>query len=113
MMQTPRKGEKIMDNKKKKVLEAKGYMVGSVDEFLGLSKEELEYIELKLALSQAIANHRNQSKWTQVQLAKKLKSSQSRIAKMEKGDPSVSIDLLVKSLLAMGETKKSIGKMIT
>ncbi|MEE8430980.1 MAG: helix-turn-helix domain-containing protein [Candidatus Desulfatibia sp.] len=113
MMQTPGKGEKIMDNKKKKILEAKGYMVGSVDEFLGLSKEELEYIELKLELSQALAKHRKQSKLTQVQLAKKLKSSQSRIAKMEKGDPSVSIDLLVKSLLAMGETKKSIAKMIT
>lgn len=63
----------IMD--KKKVLESKGYKVGSVDEFLGLSKEESEYIELKLALSQALARRRKQSNLTQVQLAKKLKSS--------------------------------------
>jgi predicted XRE-type DNA-binding protein len=101
-----------MDRKKKKILEAKGYKVGSVDEFLGLSKEESEYIELKLALSQALAKHRKQRKLTQVQLAKILDSSQSRIAKMEKGDPTVTLDLLVKSLLAMGATKKNIAKMI-
>lgn len=101
-----------MDKKKKKALEAKGYKVNSVNGFLGLSKEESEYIELKLALSQALAERRKRSNLTQGQLAKKLRSSQSRIAKIEKGDPSVSLDLLVKSLLAMGETKKNIAKMI-
>ncbi len=101
-----------MDKKKKKALEAKGYKVDSVSGFLGLSKEESEYIELKLALSQALAERRKRSNLTQDQLAKKLRSSQSRIAKIEKGDPSVSLDLLVKSLLAMGATKKNIAKMI-
>ena len=101
-----------MDKRKKKALESKGYLVGSVDEFLGLSKKESDYIEVKLALSQALSERRKQSKLTQVQLAKMLKSSQSRVAKMEKGDPTVSIDLLVKSLLAMGATKESIVKAI-
>ena len=101
-----------MDKKKKKNLESKGYKVGSVGEFLGLSTEESEYIELKLALSQALAKRRKQKKMTQVQLAKMLKSSQSRVAKIEKGDPSVSVDLLVKSLLAIGANKKSIAKAI-
>jgi predicted XRE-type DNA-binding protein len=101
-----------MDQRKKKALEAKGYKVGSVQEFLGLTTEELEYIELKLALSHALAKRRKQSKLTQAQLAKMLKSSQSRVAKMEKGDPSVSVDLLVKSLLAMGADKESIAKAI-
>ena len=41
-----------------------------------------------------------------------LKSSQSRVAKMEKGDPTVSVDLLVKSLIAMGANKESIAKAI-
>ena len=41
-----------------------------------------------------------------------LKSSQSRIAKMEKGDPSVSIDLLIKSLLALGTTRREIAKAV-
>jgi DNA-binding XRE family transcriptional regulator len=107
-----KQGEATMDNKKKKSLESKGYTVGSVDKFLGLSKEESEYIELKMALSQALAERRKKSNLTQIQLARKLKSSQSRIAKMEKGDPSVSLDLLVKSLLATGVTKKNIAKMI-
>jgi len=102
-----------MDKRKKKTLESKGYTVGSADEFLGLNKEESEYIELKLALSQALTERRKEGKLTQVQLARKIKSSQSRVAKMEKGDPTVSLDLLVKSLLAMGATKKSIAKMIT
>jgi len=101
-----------MDKRKKEALKAKGYKVGSVKEFLGLSPEEAEYIELKLALSQALAKRRKQSKLTQAQLAKILKSSQSRVAKMEKGDPSVSVDLLVKSLLALGADKKSIARAI-
>ncbi len=101
-----------MDKRKKKALESKGYKVGSVEEFLGLSPEESEYIELKLAFSQALAKRRKQSKLKQAQLAKMLKSSQSRVAKMEKGDPSVSVDLLVKSLLAMGANKESIAKAI-
>lgn len=101
-----------MDKKKKKLLESKGYRVGPVDQFLGLSKEEAEYIELKLALSQALTQRRKKVKLTQAQLAKMLNSSQSRVAKMEKGDPSVSVDLLVKSLLVMGSDKKSIAKAI-
>ena len=101
-----------MDKKKKKFLESKGYKVGSVGELLGLSTEEEEYIEVKLALSHALAKQRRQSKLTQAQLAKMLKSSQSRVAKMEAGDPSVSVDLLVKSLIAMGADKKSIAKAI-
>ena len=101
-----------MDKKKKKKLESKGYKVGSAEDFLGLSTQESEYIELKLALSQALAKRRKRKKLTQAQLAKVLKSSQSRVAKIEKGDPSVSVDLLVKSLLAMGANKKSIAKAI-
>lgn len=99
-----------MDNKKKKKLEAQGYKIGSAEDFLKLSREETEYIELKLALSEALAKKRKQKKLTQIQLAKLLKSSQSRIAKMESGDPTVSLDLLVKSLLAIGATKESIAK---
>jgi len=101
-----------MDKRKKKDLESKDYRVGPVEEFLGLSPQESEYIELKLALSQALAKRRRRSKLTQAQLAKMLKSSQSRVAKMEKGDPSVSVDLLVKSLLAMGANKEGIAKAI-
>ncbi|MGD8301922.1 MAG: XRE family transcriptional regulator [Desulfobacterales bacterium] len=101
-----------MNESKKKKLQSKVYKVGSVEEFLGLSQEESEYIELKLALSAALAKCRKKSNLTQAQLAKILKSSQSRVAKMEKGDPTVSVDLLIKSLLALGADKKSIARAI-
>ena len=101
-----------MEKRKKKNLESKGYKVGSVEEFLGMSAEESEYIELKLALSDALAQRRKKSNLTQAQLAKMLKSSQSRIAKMENGDPTVSVDLFIKSLLALGADKKSIARAI-
>jgi DNA-binding XRE family transcriptional regulator len=102
-----------MNDKKKKQLEAHGWRVGSVDEFLGLSKEEVAYIELKLALSEHLKKRRKQMKLTQVELATRLKSSQSRVAKIEAGDPSVSLDLLVRSLLALGTSQTDLAKMIS
>ena len=102
----------MMETKSKKALEAKGYKVGSVEEFLGLTEEEATYIELKLALGQALTKRRKENKITQLQLAKKLGSSQSRIAKMEKGDPTVSLDLLIKSLLSIGATRENIAKAL-
>jgi hypothetical protein len=94
-------------------LEKRGWKFGDADEFLGLSSEELAYIELKLALSAALKAKRKGKKITQVELAKVMKSSQSRIAKMEAGDPEVSIDLLVKSLLALGVSRKELSRSIS
>jgi len=93
-------------------LERKGWKFGSADEFLRLSTEELAYIELKLALSDALKSKRVSEKLTQAELARIMKSSQSRVAKMEAGDPTVSIDLLIKSLLALGVSKKELGRSI-
>jgi len=101
-----------MDKNKERQLKAKGYRIGDAKDFLGLSPEESAYIDMKMALSQALIQKRKQRSLTQLELARKLNSSQSRIAKMEKGDPTVSVDLLVKALLAMGATKKSIAKTI-
>lgn len=93
-------------------LERKGWKFGSADEFLRLSTEELAYIELKLALSDTLKSKRVSKKLTQAELARIMKSSQSRVAKMEAGDPTVSIDLLIKSLLALGVSKKELGRSI-
>lgn len=97
-----------MDKNKIARLEAKGWKMGDVNDFLGLTKEELEYIEYKIALSNQLVKVRKSKKITQYQLAEKLKTSQSRISKMEKGDPSVSIDLLIRSLISLGATKESL-----
>ena len=101
-----------MRESKRKRLEAKGWRVGDAADFLSLSPEEAAYVELKLRLADRLKERRRQRTLTQNQLARLVKSSQSRVAKMESGDPTVSLDLLVKSLLAIGATKESIAKAI-
>ena len=101
-----------MNSTKRKRLEAKGWKVGNVQEFLNLSPEEAAYIELKLALSKNLQDYRKAKRLTQTELAHRIKSSQSRVAKMESGDPSVSIDLLVRSLFALGASKKRLASML-
>ena len=102
-----------MRRDKKARLELGGWKVGTVREFLGLSKAEEALVELKLTLSRGLKERRARRNLTQAQLARLLKSSQSRVAKMEAGDPSVSIDLLIRSLLAMGATQKELAQVIS
>lgn len=101
-----------MNRTKRARLHARGWRVGSAGEFLGLSPEERAFVELKLALSDALRARRASSRLTQAQLAKRLQSSQSRVAKMESGDPSVSVDLLLRSLLMLGVTSRDIARVI-
>jgi len=102
-----------MNSVKRKKIEASGWHIGTTKEFLGLSEQESTFIELKLKLGKNLKQRRLEKKLTQVELAKVLKSNQSRVAKMESGDPSVTIDLLLKSLLALGTTKKDIASIIS
>lgn len=102
-----------VSNAKREKLEGRGWRFGSADEFLELSPEESAYIELKLALSDKLRAKRLSKKLTQVDLARIMNSSQSRVAKMEAADPAVSIDLLIKSLLALGVSKKELGRSLS
>lgn len=101
-----------MNKSKKENLEKSGWKVGSTEEFLGLTPEEEAYIELKLSLSQFLQEKRKTKHITQVQLAKLIQSSQSRVAKIEKGEQSVSIDLILRSLFALGTETKEIAKKL-
>lgn len=103
----------VMDAEKRARLEAAGFKVGTVEEFLGLSPEESALIEVRLALSTALRRRRQTLHLAQSTLAKRLQSSQSRVAKMEAGDPSVSIDLLLRALLATGATREEVGQVIS
>lgn len=98
---------------KKKKLEEAGWRVGSADEFLELSPEESAFVELKLTLSGELRDRRTEQGLSQVDLAKRLGSSQSRVAKMEASDPSVTVDLLIKALLAIGASRKEIAGAIS
>ncbi|MEK7249763.1 MAG: helix-turn-helix domain-containing protein [Bacteroidota bacterium] len=97
---------------KRKRLEAKGWKVGNAGEFLNLTAEEAAYVDVKLALSKHLQQTRREKNLTQEQLARLLKSSQSRVAKIEAGDPSVSLDLLVRSLFVLGASRKSLARIL-
>ena len=97
-----------MRKAKRERLEQRGWRVGTVEDFLGLSPAEAAYVELRLRLSETLRNRRKSRRLSQTQVARMLHSSQSRVAKMEGGDPSVSLDLLIRSLLALGALRVGI-----
>jgi ribosome-binding protein aMBF1 (putative translation factor) len=103
----------MMRRRKKERLEAKGWRFGTAQEFLRLSDEETAYVELRLRLADSLRRRRQKRNLSQTDLAKLLDSSQSRVAKMEGGDPSVSIDLLIRSLLALGVSNRDLARTIS
>ena len=102
-----------MRKQKQKRLRARGWKMGTVKDFLGLSYEESAYIELKIKLAAGLRQRRQRKGLSQLDLAAKLQSSQSRVAKMEAGDPSVSLDLLIRSLISLGATERELSLIIT
>ncbi len=101
-----------MNKTKRSRLEARGWRVGSAKDFLGLSPEEAALVETRLALSQALRSRRVAHGLTQGELARRLKSSQSRVAKMEAGDKTVSVDLLVKALFSLGARPRDVARAL-
>jgi DNA-binding XRE family transcriptional regulator len=89
-----------------------GWKVGSTKDFLGLSDEETALIEMKLAMARSLKQRRLANDLTQADLAKQLGSSQSRVAKMEAADATVSLELMVRSLLVLGATRQEVGRII-
>ena len=101
-----------MREEKRRRLEAGGWRVGSAKEFLGLTDQEAEFVELKLKLARTLRTKRLKRHLGQTELARIVKSSQSRVAKMEAADHSVSIDLLVRSLMALGTSNPELARII-
>jgi DNA-binding XRE family transcriptional regulator len=91
-----------MDKAKRKALEAAGFRIGDAEDFLELTDEERSLVDLRLTVSRAVRRKREEQHLTQQQLASKLRSSQSRVAKIEAGAVDVSLDLLFRSLFAVG-----------
>jgi predicted XRE-type DNA-binding protein len=101
-----------MRKNKIKTLEKAGWKVSDVTEFLELTKEESTIIDMKISLAKKFQILRKKANLSQVETAKALQTSQSRIAKMESGDASVSIDLLVRGLVNLGASKKIVGQTL-
>jgi DNA-binding XRE family transcriptional regulator len=102
-----------VDQVKRRRLESAGWRTGDARGFLGLSEQEAAFIEVKLALADYVRQLRTERSWTQTQVAQQLGSSQSRVAKMEAADASVSLDLLIKSLLTLGASRAEVGRVIS
>lgn len=101
-----------MQETKRKKLEGKGWRIGTPKDFLKMSDDEEAYVNLRLKLAEGLKERRQSRGITQVSLARTIKSSQSRVAKMEAGDPTVSLDLLVKSLFALGASNRELAAII-
>ena len=101
-----------MDAARKKRLSNAGWRTGSVAEFLHLTKEEESLVEMKVRLSNLVRSSRKRRHMSQTKLAQRLGSSQSRVAKIEAADPSVSLDLLVRASFATGATRKDLARAI-
>ena len=89
-----------------------GWVEGSVQDLLVLSDADMEYIETRRALSRQLKAERLRKHLTQTDLAAALKTSQSRVAKMERGDPTVSLDLLLQSLFRLGRKWKDVAALV-
>jgi DNA-binding XRE family transcriptional regulator len=102
-----------MKAEKRRKLEDAGWRVGDSRDFLQLSPGEAEFVEIKLALARRLREFREEHNWTQAEVARRVGSSQSRVAKMEAGDPTVSVDLLLRSLLAVGADRRELGRVLS
>ena len=102
-----------MDINKRQMLESAGWSVGTVEDFLELSSVEVQIVEIKLALSRKLKEVRKSKKLSQKKVAEMTGSSQSRIAKLEKADDSVSLDLMFSHLLSLGLQTKELGEIIS
>lgn len=101
-----------MKAEKRRKLTAAGWRVGDTRDFLELTESEAEFVEIKFALARRLRELREKRHWTQADLARLVGSSQSRVAKMESADPTVSVDLLVRSLLAVGANRRDLGRIV-
>jgi len=101
-----------MKEAKRRKLEDAGWRVGDARDLLGLTAGEAEFVEIKLALARRLRQLREEHDWTQAELARRVGSSQSRVAKMEAADSTVSVDLLVRSLLAAGADRREVGRVV-
>ncbi len=100
-----------MEREKQRRLDAKGRKVGDAADFLALTPEESIIVEMRLALSRSL-KERRKTLMTQAELATKISSSQPRVAMAENGDSSVSIELLIRAMLATGASPQEIGQII-
>src|SRR5580704_7198302 len=101
-----------MDASKRKALKAAGWKIGDAADFLEMSAEERQLLDARVEIALAIRRQREARKLSQKELGSRLKTSQPRIAKIERAASDVSLDQLVRAFTAAGGTivVKSVTK---
>ena len=92
----------IVDAQKRAGLEAAGWKVGDAADFLRLTEEEQQIIEFRLMVGRGVRRLRESHHLTQQQLAERIGSSQSRVAKIEAASHEVSLDLMLRGFFSAG-----------
>ena len=85
-----------------KRIKAAGYKVTTADEWLGLTPEESQLVDIRLALAEQLEEVRKEKGISQAQLAARMGTKQSGIARMVNRPETSSMDNLVKGLIALG-----------
>jgi predicted XRE-type DNA-binding protein len=91
-----------METNKRKALAAAGWAVGDAADFLEMSEVERQLLDARTQMAAAVREARAISNLSQKELGKLLKTSQPRIAKIERAAPDVSLDQLVRAFVAAG-----------
>lgn len=98
-----------MTEKKKKMLEANGYRVVDSADWLGLSNEEAQIVDMRVALAQELERVRKAKGVTQAELARRVGTKQSGVARMINNPDTSTMDNLIKGLIALGEPISKIA----
>ena len=102
----------MMTSRRKRALQAAGFRVGNVQEFLGLSDAEMHVVEIRVSLAKALRSVRQKRGLSQGEVAKLIGSSQARVATMENGGSGATLDLLVRTLVVLGMTPRQLGNVV-
>jgi transcriptional regulator with XRE-family HTH domain len=101
-----------MNPEKRAALEAAGWRFGDAADFLGMTDEERQLLDARVEAALAVRRQRQARKLSQKQLAGRLKTSQPRVAKIERAAPDVSLDQILRAFAAAGGriTVKQVGR---
>ena len=87
-------------------------LLGTVQEFLGLSDAEMHVVEIRVRLAKALRALRQKKGLSQADVALLIESSQARVATMENGGSGATLDLLVRALVVLGMTRRQLGNVV-
>lgn len=91
-----------MDALKRKALAAAGWTVGDAADFLEMSDAEQQLLDARTQMAAAVREARESSNLSQKELGQRLKTSQPRIAKIERAASDVSLDQIVRAFVGAG-----------